>query len=658
MSNHPGFAPSARFGPFEVDFRAGELFKNSRKIRLQDQPLRILAMLLEHPGETITREELRQKLWPNDTFVDFDHGLNNAINRLRETLCDSAENPRYIETLPRHGYRFVASVERIPPVAALERSVATSEIATGMARPDGAHGQTSNDRVTPAWPWRLRRLLFVSGVAAVLITVVFVFNFGKLRTRVFSAERMPRFQSIAVLPFENLTGDTGQEYFVDGMTDAIITDLAQIRSLRVISRTSVIQYKRAGKTLPEIARELHVDAILEGSVVRSNDQIRIDAQLIQAANDQHLWAKSYQSQLRDVVNMQNDIARAVAEEVRLHITPEEKTRLTASRPVNPDAYEDYLRGRYYLRKWTSEGTAKAFEYFQKATVEDPNYALAYAGVAEAEFRRPFLEPLSPREAMPLAAQAARRALQLDESLAEAHGALGAIKFRFDWDWAGADAEFKRALELDPNYADTNVHWEYTVFLRTANRYQESIDEAKRAKELDPTFSDGRAGLGGAYLIARKYDLAIAELRQVVARYPEGVLGYLFLGVAYEQKGLRREAISTLEQCVKLSRDPLYLASLGHAYAIFGRREDAEKILRELQERAKREYVSPISIAMVWLGLGKREEALAWLEKAYVDRSFHLVTINSWPYFDALRSEPRFQNLVRRIGLDPDRAIPR
>jgi len=478
------------------------------------------------------------------------------------------------------------------------------------------------------------------------------------RDRLLRKSRAAPIQSIAVLPLENLTGDPSQEYFVDGMTDALITDLAQIRSLRVISRTSVMQYKRAGKTLPEIARELKVDAVLEGSVVRSGDHVRIDAQLIQAANDQHLWANSYQSQLRDAVNMQNDIARAVVEQVQLQITPEEKARLTAPRPVNPNAYEDYLRGRYFWRKWTSEGTAKASEYFQKATVEDPSFALAYAGLAEAEYRRPFLEPLSPREAVPVAAQAARKAVELDESLAEAHAALADIKFRFDWDWAGADAEFRRALELNPNYGDADGRWQYIIFLRTANRYQEAIEEAKRAKELDPDLSDQRAGLGSAYVIARRYDSAIQELRHVVARYPEGAIGYHFLGVAYEQKGLPHEALSALEQCVKISRsDPIYLASLAHAYATFGRRQDAEKILAELQQRAKREYVSPYTIALVWLGLGNKQQALAWLEKAYADRSFHLVTINSWPWFDPLRSDPRFQSLVRRIGLDPQRAIP-
>ncbi len=658
MTTSPAALRAVRFADFEVDLRAGELRKDGRKLRLQEQPFQILTMLLERPGDVVTREELREKLWPSDTFVDFDHGLNNAVNRLREALCDSAESPRYIETLPRRGYRFIAAVEVVAlppppqPIPQASPNGAVQEpIASGQAAPiDGT--------CLPASRAHSARFWLAAGIPVGLAVLLFGLNVGRFRQRVLGRPAAPRIQSIAVLPLENLTGDPGQEYFVDGMTDALITDLAQIRSLRVISRTSVMQYKQVWKSLPEIARELNVDAVLEGSVVRSGEQVRIDAQLIRAANDQHLWAKSYQRQLRDVVMMQNEIARAVVQEVQLQLTPEEETRLKASKPVNPDAYEDYLRGRYYWRKWTSEGTAKAFEYFQKATVEDPSYALAYAGLAEAEYRRPFLEPLSPREAMPVAAQAARRALELDESLAEAHAALADIKFRFDWDWVGADAEFRRALELNPNYGDADGRWQYVIFLRTANRYQEAIDEAKRAKELDPVLSDRRAGLGSAYLIARKYDLAIEELRQVVARYPEGVIGYFFLGVAYEQKGLPREALPALEQCVKISqRDPFYLAALGHAYATFGRRQDAEKILAELQQRAKREYVSPHNIALVWLGLDNKEQALAWLEKAYMDRSFHLVTINSWPWFDPLRSDPQFQDLVRRIGLDPQRAIP-
>ncbi len=633
-----------RFGVFEVDVRTGEVHKNGVQVKLQEQPFQVLAALLERPGEMVTREELRQRLWPSDTFVDFDNSVNAAVNRLREALGDSAENPRFVQTLPRRGYRFIA------PVETADHDSPGAVTSSPLPSPIRETVPTAPTAMLP------RSLQFWVASIAITATLLSLSVYRWKSGRVARGPIAGSIRSIAVLPLENLTGDPGQEYFVDGMTDALITDLAQIRSLRVISRTSVMQYKRARKSLPEIARELNVDTVLEGSVVRSGEQVRIDAQLIRAANDQHLWAKSYQRQLQDVVMMQNEIARAVVQEVQLQLTPQEETRLKASRPVNPDAYEDYLRGHYYRRKWTSEGTAKAFEYFQKATKEDPNYAPAYASLAEAEWGRAFPGRVSPREAAPLAAQAATKALELDESLAQAHDALASIKYRFQWDWAGAEKEYSRALELNPNGADG--HWQYAMFLRTANRYQEAIAEAKRAKELDPVPSVQRAGLGSVYLIARKYDLAIEELRRVVALYPEHAIAYHLLGVAYEQKRLPREAISAFEECVKISKgDSTYLAMLAHAYALFGRRQDAEKILAQLQGRAKREYVSPHNIALVWLGLGNHQQALAWLEKAYLDRSFSLVTINSWPWFDPLRSDPQFQDLVRRIGLDPQRAIP-
>ena len=654
MAGASGSSGAVRFGVFEADLKAGELRKHGIRIKLQDQPFEILAMLLERPGELVTREELRLKLWPADTFVDFDHGLNNAINRLREALNDSADAPRFIETLPRRGYRFIAEVNGCAKTAS--RNIAPTECVETKEAP----GTLREERAAATKPsldrrsHRLGRWGFAA--ASVGIAVALILGLYLDRQRLFGTNARAKIQSIAVLPLENLTGDSGQEYFVDGMTDALITDLAQIRALRVISRTSVMQYKRTRKSLPEIARELNVDAVLEGSVVRSKDQVRIDAQLIQAANDQHLWSKSYQRELRDIVAMQSEIAHAVADEVQIQLTPQEQVRLAATKPVNSNAYDNYLKGQYYLQRWTSEGEAKASEYFQKATKEDPNYAPAYAGLALAYARQSFLE-LPTRQAMPVAEQAAKRALALDDSWAEAHEALAFVKFRFYWDWAGAEAEYKRALELSPNYAEG--HREYGVFLRFVNRYQESVAEAVRSKELDPKSDNVRDGLGNAYLLARQYDLAIQELRQTVAEYPEGPLAYLHLGLAYEQKGLPREAISALEECVRIShRDPTYLATLAHAYATFGRQQDAEKILAELQQRAKRQYVSPVPIAEVWLGLGNKQQALGWLEKGYEDRAFQLLTINSYPQYDPLRSDPRFQSLVRRIGLDPQKAIPR
>lgn len=653
MPNPNGSAQPARFGPFAVDFRAGELLKNGRRIRLQDQPLQVLAMLLEHPGNLVTRDEFRQKLWPNDTFVDFDHGLNNAINRLREALCDSAEEPRYIETLPRRGYRFVTSVEPILPAAPVESAQALSQLPSD--EPSGqASSRIPNDSGTPARS-RVKRLAFGAVFVAVLFIIPIVFNFGKLRGRVFSAEPTSRIQSIAVLPFENLTGDPGQEYLVDGMTDELTTRLAQISSWKVISRTSAMQYKAAKKPLPQIAKDLKVDAVVEGSVSRSGRRIRITAQLIQATTDRHLWANSYEQDLGDILSLQGQVARDITDRVRIHLNPREEQRLTQARPVDPEAYEDYLKGLHYSHKWASEDSKKAIEYFQKAIQRDPSYVVAYAELAGGYWRLAFSSPIRPKDAFALAETAARKALELDDSNGEAHASLAVVRFRYYWDWQGADAEFRRALELTPNSA--LCHGQYSVYLRTANRYQEAVDEARQSQELEPV-SVGRGGpLGAALLIARRYDEAIQELRKSIAADPEVPLAHQFLGVAYEQQNKAPEAIAEMEQAVALSqRDPIYLSSLGHAYAIFGKHREAKAILAELEDRAHAEYVAPYDLALVWLGLADNRQAMANLEKAYEDRSFPLLTINSWPWFDPLRSDAHFQDLVRRIGLNPEDAI--
>ncbi|MGH9556755.1 MAG: FlgO family outer membrane protein [Terriglobales bacterium] len=636
-----------RFGVFELDVRAGELCKQGHRIRLQEQPCQILAMLLERPGEVVTREELHQKLWPSDTlFVDFDHGLNNAINRLREALGDPADNPRFIETLPRRGYRFLANVQEVeapahPRLTPVPPSEPSPSIPSTEPEP----------RRLESWTWRAGLVLM--GILAIF----FLLNVDSVRQHLWRGPARAQARSLVVLPLENLSGDPSQDYFADGMTDELTTNLAQISSLRVISRTSAMPYKGKHKPLPQIARELNVDAVVEGTVVRSGNRVRISARLIDAQNDQHLWAQSYERDLRDVVSLQDEIARAIADEVRVQLTPQEQTRLARAKPVNPDAYENYLRGRYYLQIGTSEGTDKALAYFQKALEEDPNYALAYAGLATVYSRSSFVGGHAPREAMPKAEAAARKALELDETLAEAHAALAPVKFRYHWDWRGAEAEHKRALELNPNLADG--HFRYAVFLRTANRYQEAIEEARRGQELDPASTEQRAGVGGAYLIARQYDQAIQELQLLAATHPESAWPCRFLGVAYEQKGEARKAIEVLEGCVEISHgDQNDLAKLGHAYAVLGRKQEAEKILAGLMQRSRREYVSPYNIALVWTGLGNKRQAMAWLEKAYEDRSFALVTINSWPWFDPLRSDPRFRNLVQRIGLDPDKAIPK
>ncbi len=422
-----------RFGVFEVDLRSGELRKQGLKIKLQGQPIQILALLLERPGELVTREELREKLWPADTFVDFEHGLNAAIKKLRAALGDSADSPRFVETLHRRGYRFIASVE------GLGATVRPPEIVRKPAAPLAAGVHRRN-----AWVAALTLMA--------LVAMLFGLNVGGWRERLLGGVGPVPIESLAVLPLENLSGDPEQEYFVDGMTDALISDLGRIRALRVISRTSTMQYKETRKSLPQIARELNVDAVIEGSVLRAGKQVRITVKLMRAEPEQQLWTQSYERDFSEILALQREVARAVAREIKIALTPEEQARLAIASSVNPGAYESYLRGRYHLATETNDGMELAIEYFQQALEKDPNYALPYAGLAEA-YQMVGSRGLLPRSAaITRAKAAAEKALEMDPALGEAHYSLGFIRY-WSWDWSGAERAFKRAIELSPS----NVH---------------------------------------------------------------------------------------------------------------------------------------------------------------------------------------------------------
>jgi TolB-like protein/DNA-binding winged helix-turn-helix (wHTH) protein/Tfp pilus assembly protein PilF len=645
MPEPTGPLQAVRFGVFEADLRSGELRKHGLRIKLQEQPFQILAMLLERPGEVVTREELRLKLWPGDTFVDFDHGLNNAINRLREALNDSADAPRFIETLPRRGYRFIAPVdngttERTQPSPSIS-SAERSEL-SGVTAPEKAAAD-----ITPlAVPrYRQRKFWLAAAAFAIAVALLVGLKLGRLQ-RLFGTNASARIQSIAVLPLENLTGDPAQEYFADGMTDTLITDLAQISGLRVISRTSVMRYKGAKKPLPQIARELNVDAVVEGAVSRSGGRIRITAQLIQAPTDQHLWARAYERDLGDILLLQSEVSRAIANQIQIKLTPLEQARLARARPVNPEAYEAYLQGRYFWNKFTQEGFVKAIQYFQQAIEKDPNYALAYSGLSDS-YRFLGLGSSPPRDSMSKAAAAALKALEIDDTLAEAHASLAVVRYRRDWDWTGSETEFMRALELSPNYAEG--HREYGVYLRMSGRFDEGLAEAKRAKEMDPLSLLMNTDVGAQFYAARQYDQAIEQLRKTLEMDPNFAMTHWWLGLAYEGKGDVPRALAALEKTVSLSgRNPLYLAFLGNAYAVSGQKSQAEKILAELRERSRRVYIQPYDMALIYAGLGNKEQALVWLEKAYEERSFSVITIGTWKQFDGLRADPRFRELVRRI----------
>jgi eukaryotic-like serine/threonine-protein kinase len=495
------------------------------------------------------------------------------------------------------------------------------------------------------WPWL--KLIIVAVLALAVIAGVWL-----LGSRFFLARPLSRISSIAVLPLENLSRDPEQEYFADGMTDALITDLSKIGSLRIISRTSVMQYKGVHKPLPEIARALNVDAVVEGSVVRSGNRVRITAQLIEATTDRHLWAESYERDLRDILDLQSEIARAIANEINVKLTPREQAGLVGSRPVDPEAHELYLRGRYYQEKRTQEGLQRAIVYFERAIEKDPNYALGHAALAASYIMLEDFSVLTPEEALPKARAAATKALEVDDNLTEAHAALGLVLIHsyVPGGWETAEKELRRAVELNPGYTSAH-HW-YALCLLAEGRADDAVAEIKRALELDPLSLIINTNVGSILTLARRYDQAIEQQKKTLALNPSFPSAYWPLGVAYEQKGMFNEAIAEFQKAIALERSPTYVAGLGHAYAAAGRRGEAEKVLAELIKLSKQSYVPSYELAVVYTGLGSKDQALASLQIACDKQSGRLYFLKLDPRFDPLRPDPRFRDLLRCVGLPP------
>jgi len=624
-----------RFGVFEVDLRTGQLTKSGLRLRLQEQPFQVLAMLVERPGELVSREELRSRLWPR-TIVDFDHGLNKAINKIREALGDSAENPRFVETVARRGYRFLADVEAID---AASRQPETSPYVVGDADPlSGGQPGAARKRLPPSLAWRL----FGFGLALVLAVALF----GILHPWNHPSSQI---RSLAVLPLENLSGDSSQDYFAEGMTDELITRLGQISALRVISRASVMTYRGARKPLAEIARELNVEAVVEGSVLRSGDRVRITAQLIEVPADRDMWGQSYEGDLGDTLTLQNRVARAIAEQIRATLSGQEKAALEKSKAVNPEAYEAYLKGRYFWNKRTGDGLKKAIGYFNLAIEKDPNYAEAYSGLADSYALSGDWEYaiLSPRDASANAKAAATKALALDDSLAEAHTSLAFALDLYDWDWAFADKEYQRAIELNPGYA-TAHHW-YAWHSIVMGRSSEGIFELRKAESLDPLSLIISADLADALCIAHLYDEAVQQSRKTLEMDPNFALAHYQLGQVFEQKHMHNEAIAELQRAIELSGgNAAFDSNLAYAYAASGRRDEAIKIAKDLETPQRQSSAADANIALIYVGLGDNDQAMIWLYKAYQARFNPSILLR--PAFDPLRSDARFQNLLRRIGL--------
>ena len=567
----PIHAP-VRFGEFELDLRAGELRKQGIKLKLQEQPFQILSMLLEHPGEVVTREELRSKLWPADTFVDFDHGLNKSINKLREALGDSAENPRFIETLAKRGYRFMRDLQASP---------------------------------------------------------------GPIR-------------SLLVLPLENLSRDPEQEYFADGLTEELITRLARISALRVLSRTTAMHYKGVRKPLPEIARELQIDGVIEGTVLRSEEQVRISAQLIHAPTDTHLWADSYERNLRNVLALQSEVAQAIAREVQVKLTPQEQAHITDVRPVDPEAYEAYLKGRYHWNRRSGKELPKAVCCFQQAIAKGPAYAAAYAGLADSLSTLGTWSFVPPNEGCGKAKGFALRAVELDPGLAEGYVALAWVTAWYDYDFIAAEREFERAIELNPRYP--TAHYWFGFFLALMGRYEEGYTELKRAIRLDPLSGVIHWGLGFVCWSSRRYDQAIEQLEKTLELDATFAPAHALLGWAYSFKSLHELAITSLRKAVQVSQGASqWVGSLGEAYAAAGYRDEAQKILEQLIELSKQQYVTPYLVGRIYYALGEKDEALRWLETAYQERASWMTMLKTDPHLDNLRPDPRFQDLLHRIN---------
>jgi TolB-like protein/DNA-binding winged helix-turn-helix (wHTH) protein/Flp pilus assembly protein TadD len=641
----------ARFGIYEVSFDSGEVRRAGLKIRMQQQPLKLLQILLEHPGEVVSREELRNRLWASESFGDFDQAVNIAIGKLRGALGDSAENPRYIETLPKRGYRFIAEVSigdfdgqtgglvTLP----LESPARTSASSALNPTPANLPLQVATEGTAlKRRRWAVRRIALAAALSLGLSILAVFLTHSWLR-------RPTGIRSLAVLPLDNFSDDASQDYFADGMTDELITDLAQIRALRVVSRTSVMMYKATRKPLSQIARELNVDAVVEGSVFRSGDQVRITAQLIQVPADRHLWAGSYQGNVRDTLTVQNQVARSIAEEIRIEVTPQEQAALKSTKVISPEAYEAYLKGRYSWNRRTADGLKNAVEYFNQAIAKDPNYAAAYSGLADtyALLGDWQYSVMPAKEAMPRALSAARKAVELDDSLGEAHASLAFCLEGFDWDFAAADGEFQRAVALSPGYA-TAHHW-YAWHLSLMGRNKEAIAEMDKAVNLDPVSPVVNADLAELLLIAHLPDESIQQSRKTIEMNPGFAFAHNQLAQAYIEKQKFGEAIAELQEAIRLAGDsPIFVANLARAYAGSNQKAKAVELLENLKKRSDPGSPLVAEIAMIYTALGEKDQAMTWLEKGYQGR-FNPGVLER-PCFDALRSEPRFQDLMHRIGL--------
>ena len=621
-----------KFGVFEANLDAGELRKSGVRQKLTGQPFQVLQLLLEHPQEVVTREQLQRHLWPDNVIVDYDLALKKAVNRIRDVLGDAADTPRYVETIPRRGYRFIAPV------------------APNDGTPVQALAVTSSPSISDRSRSKLRLGVVIGVVAGASLVTTLALVPSKSWQRVIGRSPTPQIHSLAVLPLKNLSGDPAQEFFADGMTEELTTDLAKFGAIRVISRSSAMQYKNANKPLPQIAEELGVDGIIEGSVVRSGNKVRITAQLIHGPTDTHLWAESYERDLHDILSLQDDVSRDIANQVKLRLTQEDQARLSGSGAVNPEAYESYLQGRYYWNMRTEDGLNKSVVYFRDAIEKDPNYARAYAGLALSYVVMSGYNIIPKNQAFPPAKIAALKAVQLDDSVAEAHAALAAVYGEGNGDQAAAEKEIKRAIELNPNYA--TAHQFYAEWLNYWGRLAEADAQMKRALELDPLSVAANTWYQGVLHREGRDDEAIAQLQKSLRVAGNVPITHFWLGRRYLDKKMNPQAIDEFQKAAALShQQPFFVAWLGYAYAVSGQPDKAEKLLNDVTKSPARAYVPAYEVAVLAATLGHKDQALQWLQRACDDGacSGRFGNVKSDPAFDGMRSDPRFAEVLHRAA---------
>ena len=649
--------PLIQFEDLEIDLTRFEVRRGGVRVHLEKQPFDLLLLLLRARGDLLLRKEIAETLWGSNVFVETDRSINNAIRKIRLALGDDPEHPRFIETVAGRGYRFIASASFSPDSQAEsipQQTVSGDENRDGSN--DAGHHSAAAREVDlnrlslselsavsaigrPRKRWQ--RAAALASIGAIVLAIAFVLF--KWRDRV-PVTAKAQIDSLAVLPLANLSEDAGQDYFADGMTDELITELAQLGKLRVISRTSVSRYKKTHLTLPEIARELNVDAVVEGSVLRSGDRVRISAQLLDARADRHIWAHSYEGELRDVLTVQREVAHEIAQQIRLSVSGEQNHEVPVRRLV-PEAHDAYLQGRYHANKQTQKEMETALQYYRSALAKDPDYAPAYAAMAEC-YDYLALYYWKPRDALPQAKAAALKAVELDDSLAEGHGVLGIVYLEFDFDWPAAEREIRRALELNPS---SDAHLFYAEYLASLGRKDEAVAEIERARSVDP-FSLRVMSEGVFWeFIAHKYDLAIEAGRAALASEPNDAPLYSYLGMVYATQKRYTEAIELAQTARRMDESPFIAAMVAYTYAAAGRRADAERMLSGISEEIKEQYSCSYEVGAAYTALGEVRQAFHWLDKAYEERSTCMPALKQDPRFDSLHSDLRFQTLVRRLG---------